>query len=62
VIVRIVPWVGKASACCRGSWICGGGWGSELASVLTWGLMLFGLRYVIYGTGRGHVIYGTGEG
>jgi hypothetical protein len=34
VIVRIVPWVGKASAYCGGSWICGRG-GRGLASVLT---------------------------
>jgi hypothetical protein len=35
VIVRIMPWVGKVSSCCGGSWICGGGGGKGLASVLT---------------------------
>jgi hypothetical protein len=43
VIVRIVPWVGKVSDSYEGSWICGGVCGGKLASVLTWGLALFGI-------------------
>jgi hypothetical protein len=35
VIVRIVPWVGKVSGCCGGSWICGRGGGGGLTLVLT---------------------------
>jgi hypothetical protein len=35
VIVRIVPWVGKVSSYCGGSWTCGSGGGGGLASVLT---------------------------
>jgi hypothetical protein len=62
VIVRIVPWVGKVSVCCGGSWICGGVRGGRLASVLTWGLMLFGTGYVICGTIGGYVIWGVGGG
>jgi hypothetical protein len=52
VIVRIVPWVGKVSDCCAGSWICAGGGGGELASVLilVLALALFGVGYVICGT------------
>jgi hypothetical protein len=61
VIVRIVLWVGEASTCCWGSWICGGG-GGGLASVLTWGLVLFGIGYVICGTAGGYVICGVGNG
>jgi hypothetical protein len=62
VIVRIVPWVGKVSDCCGGSWICGRGGGGGLASVLTGGLTLFGIGYVICGTTGGYVICGVGEG
>jgi hypothetical protein len=50
VIVRIVPLVGKVSSHCGASWICGGGGGDGLTSVLTWGLVLFGIGYVICGT------------
>jgi hypothetical protein len=32
VVVKIAPWVGKVSDCCRGS--CAGGGGGGLASVL----------------------------
>jgi hypothetical protein len=55
-------WMGKVSYCCEGSWIGGGGGGSGLASVLTWGLALFGIGHVICGTTRGYAIYGVGEG
>jgi hypothetical protein len=49
VIVSMVPWVGKFSGCCRGSWTCGGGGGgSGLVSVLTWlALVLLGVGHMI---------------
>jgi hypothetical protein len=47
--------------CCGGSWIYGGG-GGGLASVLTWGLVLFGTGYVICGTAGGYIICGVGDG
>jgi hypothetical protein len=52
VIVSMVPWVGKFSSCCRGSWTCGeGGGGGGLVLVLTWlPLVLLGVGYVICGT------------
>jgi hypothetical protein len=62
VIVRIVPWVGKVLACCRGSWISGGGSSGGLASVLTCGLVLFAIGYVICGIGGGYVICGADKG
>jgi hypothetical protein len=62
VIVRILLWVGKVSDWFGGSLICGGGGGGGLTSVLTWGLALFGIGYVIYGTVRGFLICGVGEG
>jgi hypothetical protein len=51
--VRIVSWVGKVSSCYEGSWNCGGGGGGGLISILTWGLVLFGIGYVICGTAGG---------
>jgi hypothetical protein len=39
IVARIVPWVGKASFYCWGSWSCGGGGGGGLFSILTWGLL-----------------------
>jgi hypothetical protein len=36
VIVRIVPWIGKASIDNWGSWVCGGGEGGGLASFFIW--------------------------
>jgi hypothetical protein len=53
VIVKIVSWVGKVSVCCGDSWICGRGGGGGLGSVLTWGLALFGIEYMICGSVRG---------
>jgi hypothetical protein len=62
VIVRIVLWVGKVSGCYRGSWICGRGGGRGLTSVLTWGLVLFGIGYVICVTAGGYIICEVDEG
>jgi hypothetical protein len=62
VIVRIMPWVGKLSVCCRGSQICCGGGGGGLASSLICGLALFGIGYVICDIGGGYVICGVSEG
>jgi hypothetical protein len=56
---RIVLWVRKVSDCDGSSWICGGG---GLASVLTLGLTLFGIGYVICGTAGGYVICRVGGG
>jgi hypothetical protein len=52
VFEPLVPWVGKFSGCCRGSWTSGGGGGGGgLVSVLTWlALVLLGVGYVICGT------------
>jgi hypothetical protein len=60
LIVRIVPCVGKVSAFCIGSWIFGRGGCGGLDSVLTWRLVLFGTKYVIWGTAKGYVIWGVG--
>jgi hypothetical protein len=62
VIVRLVSWVGKLSVCCGGSWICSRGGGSGLGSGLICGLVLFGIGYVIYGTGGGYIICEVDEG
>jgi hypothetical protein len=62
VIIRIVPWVGKLLVYCGGSWICSGGGGGRLGSSFICGLTLFGIGYMICGTGRGYTIYGVDEG
>jgi hypothetical protein len=55
--VRIVSWVGKFLGCCRGYWICGGGGGGRLTLILTWGLALFSIGYVICGTVEGDMLF-----
>jgi hypothetical protein len=51
--------VGKVLDCGGGSWTCGEGGSVGLALVLTRGLALFGIGYVICGTTRGYVICGS---
>jgi hypothetical protein len=61
-MVWILSWVVKLLLCCAGSQICNGGGRGRLGSTLFWWVELFGVGYMICGTGEGYVIYRIGEG